>query len=557
NLLRPEISVRGRSDSLRYGSLSVTGLIFDSLTDTAHEKGQVSVIVSSIRPYRSSRVYRKCALDLSGTLSSHDLTVSCGAQSGSYLSVHGGYSKNENIYDAKLSSLMLVNNIIEPVTLIEPVSLTYDLNTSSGTVSKISLTDGQSTLFVDNFKISDQGFAADYELSNLNLFDLSKLLPDKTIISGILNTKGSVGYKNSIPEIDAEMSLSKGYLRKAQLFIPFESTNATVHTDYRKAELDFKSQLFRDLGLIDLNLRIDSPYSVRKLGGSLKVKGLNLGVFAPSATSFLNTLKGSSEVELTFGGTVKKPELYGKVNLKGSAEPSYNLGTVNSFDLSLDACGTTAKVLGKANLNDADVDITGDLDFSESAKGQLRLSAREVPVFLLNYGESVVNIDLLAGLSENISLTGAIDIPRGLIKFKSIENSAQSPSPDEIFVDDKNSLKKVVKSIKTNEVNSSMAINVDVSLGDDVKVDAMGLKANAVGGFTIIKKPEDSTLFGNGKLSLVNGRIDMYGHKFVVNKADAIFKGELLDPFFDAEVVADQSTIEDDVLAGVTVKGPS
>ena len=96
---------------------------------------------------------------------------------------------------------------------------------------------------------------------------------------------------------------------------------------------------------------------------------------------------------------------------------------------------------------------------------------------------------------------------------------------------------------------------MNVLLGDKIKVDAMGLKANAVGSVRVIKSTDSPIVQGQGKVSLVNGRVEVFGHKFIVNKADAIFKKNLFVPYLDAEVVVDQSTIEDDVTAGVYIKG--
>lgn len=77
------------------------------------------------------------------------------------------------------------------------------------------------------------------------------------------------------------------------------------------------------------------------------------------------------------------------------------------------------------------------------------------------------------------------------------------------------------------------------------------MKGRLEGGVSINKEAGKRKLRSSGKISLVNGRADLYGHKFVVNKADSVFKDDIDNPLLYAEVVCDPSYVENDVLAGV------
>ena len=83
----------------------------------------------------------------------------------------------------------------------------------------------------------------------------------------------------------------------------------------------------------------------------------------------------------------------------------------------------------------------------------------------------------------------------------------------------------------------------------------MGLKADAKGFLNIQKSSTQNQIQGLGKLYLEHGRVDLYGHKFIVNKANANFVGSLDAPQLEAEVVVDPSTVENNVVAGVQVYG--
>lgn len=139
-------------------------------------------------------------------------------------------------------------------------------------------------------------------------------------------------------------------------------------------------------------------------------------------------------------------------------------------------------------MNGSKASLNGNLNWENEALGQLNVDADNLPIFLLSYGEAQANVHTKVTLDKILKVTGNVEIPKGLIKFKSIENSAIAPSKDEIFVDDESNLKSVITKLNENGINNDMSIDVDVNLGNDVKVDAMGLKADVLGSVKSIRQ---------------------------------------------------------------------
>ena len=54
---------------------------------------------------------------------------------------------------------------------------------------------------------------------------------------------------------------------------------------------------------------------------------------------------------------------------------------------------------------------------------------------------------------------------------------------------------------------------------------------------------------------MVDGKIDLYGHHFVVGRAETRFNGDIANPSLNVEVYADRAALEDDVDVGIKVTG--
>lgn len=99
-------------------------------------------------------------------------------------------------------------------------------------------------------------------------------------------------------------------------------------------------------------------------------------------------------------------------------------------------------------------------------------------------------------------------------------------------------------------------MKVAIRLGNDVKLDAMGLKTDVSGGLNIRQDPE-KPLAGNGRLVLTNGRFKAYGQNLIIKEGRILFSGPLDRPFLNIEANRDPDTIEGQVTVGVRVTGPA
>ncbi len=69
-----------------------------------------------------------------------------------------------------------------------------------------------------------------------------------------------------------------------------------------------------------------------------------------------------------------------------------------------------------------------------------------------------------------------------------------------------------------------MAIKLAIRLGDDVRLEAMGLKTKVGGGINIRQDPS-RPLAGNGQLVLNDGRFKAYGQNLIIKDGRILFSG--------------------------------
>ncbi|MBQ8478610.1 MAG: translocation/assembly module TamB domain-containing protein, partial [Succinivibrio sp.] len=484
----------------------------------------------------------------------HQLTLSCGSATGSYLGAQGGFDEKTSVYQGTLSNLMLVSNVLDPITLSEPVKVKYDFKEQQGDISKVSLSDGFATINFNNTTLVPKGIKTDLVLENLDLSTCEKYLPNHSKLSGKLSLNSHIEYVAGTPNINGELSATQGRLFASNVFLPYKKVYLKLNANEKLLSSQLEVALARDKGQLALNLEVSDPTSTKALKGNLRLNNLALDLFS-KVTGSVNSLNGVANANLSVSGSLEKPLIFGDVKLKGDAQPRYNVGSVDDFEFIVNAKGSVGDLKGSFTINETKAYLNGSLDWTDKAYGNLNFNAQNLHLFLLSFGEAMVNVNTNAELNDHLKIKGNISIPKGLIKFNSFGNSGVTPSEDEIFVDEQTNLRQVLTNLKSQELNNDLEIDVKVSLGDELKVNAMGLKADAKGFLNIQKSSTQNQIQGLGKLYLEHGRVDLYGHKFIVNKANANFVGSLDAPQLEAEVVVDPSTVENNVVAGVQVYG--
>jgi len=134
-------------------------------------------------------------------------------------------------------------------------------------------------------------------------------------------------------------------------------------------------------------------------------------------------------------------------------------------------------------------------------------------------------------------------VPAALIKTG--DDSIIVESPDVVIVDS--------NEIISEQEQSDINLNVEVTLGDDIRVDAGQFDGELAGSVTVNQQP-GQVMTGSGTIEVVSGDFLVYGQKLTMKRGRVLFSGGPIDdPALDLDVARDVT--EHNVVAGVRVTG--
>lgn len=552
DITSPQARVTATSPKIRLGTHEFSGVTLSASADIARNSVALTLLSDTVSLAPGLSPSRKCALDLNGSLKKHSAVMSCSGRNGGFLGLDGGLDAGTLRWSGRVNDFILESEFADTVSLVSPVPLELNLRTLEGSVGDASLR-GNGVLELSKARFSPKSLGFEIAVKALNIAPFKKLLPEKWDLSGSADGRISVLGNPGLPRVKSDIEISNGRIALPDAVFAFSRFKFGVDGDRGGISFTTDAAIKRDGGNIVGTIHISDPRGVKRLSGSLKVDGFRLSRLRHLGGGF-NDLDGTARSDLTFGGTLARPLIYGTAGVSGSAEPRYDIGRIDRFNFDLTANGHGGALRGTVYMNQGRIDFNGPLDWSEGARGSIALTSRGLTVFLLGYGECQADIDVMAKLDDVPMLTGNISIPTAEIMVNNFEDDAVFPSPDEVIVGSGGAQELIERQRKKVRTEGSV-MDLTVALGSKVRVRAMGLKALAQGQVRLVKGSNDSEPRAQGQISLVDGHAELYGHRFLVSYAQSEFDGKITNPKIRAEVVADPSSIEDDVIAGVRVKG--
>ncbi len=143
--------------------------------------------------------------------------------------------------------------------------------------------------------------------------------------------------------------------------------------------------------------------------------------------------------------------------------------------------------------------------------------------------------------------------------MEELPESAVAVSSDEVIMDGsaKNKANRTAllnKNLPQNGAGMAIKADVSINIGDDVKLDAYGLKTDLNG---LIKVRQGSKGLGlYGQVNLKNGTFASFGQDLLIRKGLISFTGSPSQPTLDIEAIRNPEAMEDaNVTAGVKVTG--
>lgn len=269
-----------------------------------------------------------------------------------------------------------------------------------------------------------------------------------------------------------------------------------------------------------------------------------LPLFVPE----IDRAAGRLDAELTMGGTLGEPLFNGEFAVADGRFEFYRTnfiladarlaGRFEGDEFTFDGRGTTSG--GSVTLDGRFRWPEGVMNGSMQLRGD-RLLVADTPEYRI-----IASPDLkVAASSSGYLVTGQVHIPSALIAPKDLTTSV-STSPDEriVGIDTEDDSPSTLERLRSQ---------IDVVLGDDVRVDSYGLKAKLGGAVTVLTRPAD-VVRGRGAINVISGEYKAFGQDIRITRGRLSYDNTpLSQPTLD--LVAERRIEDEDVTVAVNVRG--
>ena len=412
--------------------------------------------------------------------------------------------------------------------------------------------------FPQAFNVGNNG-EIPFDLKKLDLKLVNKLTENEAF-KGHLNSQGKFSWFKDKPfKLDVKVNgdtidfAQKIDYRTFKLGINKLSVNTQINDNNLTANANIHLQ---NQGRIESELKVSDLLQTRKLGGSLKITGINLNILNQLLAGG-EKISGDINGHLNFAGNLNAPLLNGSLNLNNTKAILNAMPfDINQGELALSFHGSSSTMTGYIQTAESRLDLDGDANWQQLEHWRTRVRAR-AKAFYLNV-PSIAKLKISPNVEIKatptlLDLTGTVDIPWGRIAIESLPESAVSVSSDEVILDKKT--KRTMLPLPA-ESKDGLAIKSDltITIGDDVSVNAYGLNSHLQG--SLMVKQEKGKLGLYGGIDLKQGRYASFGQDLLIRKGQVTFSGIPSQPMLNIEAIRNPEAMEDSkVLAGVKVIG--
>ena len=396
----------------------------------------------------------------------------------------------------------------------------------------------------------------------LERFDLGYLrdkLPRRTLLEGVVKGTADLtvpaGFKG-VPQgrVTLESAGLKGTIQMPEedFVLGFDAFTVAGELREKRISLDWLLDIAGN-GRISGSASVTEPLGEKKLDGTLRMEDLSVAMVNPLLSAG-EKAEGVIFGDLRFGGTLLAPTLTGETGIRDARVDSTKLPfeMLPSY-VTLRFGGRDSVFEGLLKTPKGEVNIEGNASWETLEAWRAKVSVKSKTLRLTV--PPMAELDLstymsFEALPDKYRLEGLLSVPWARITVQELPESAVAVSEDEVRLDRPGSWRKAADS---NKKPVPLESALFIVVGDDVRVDAMGLKARLTGKLHV--EQMQNTLGLNGQITVPFGQFRAYGQDLIVRKGEFLFSGPISNPLLTIEAVRNSERTADDVVAGVRVTG--
>lgn len=539
------VSITADSEGLAWDAISLNRFTLNGHYDYAPDEEELSLEVSSSGAGIGELAIDSLELTLEGNPNRHKLRLRSDGDIQTTLTLDGALA--EGGWRGRLQPLSL----IFPAgswELDREVDIDFLEETRQLSFAPHCWREGEADLCIDQFNMGQNG-AARMELEG-DLKRISQYLPERYRIQAPLRATLETRWEElAVQEIAASLEIAGGELRQDRLIgewttFAWERLLLNYQGDRENGRL---LGSLRQGGEESLAVDLNMPSALDgQLSGEMVLRSVELQAFE-NFIDELGRLRGKVAGTLQFGGQVQRPEINGSIALRdGLATLARSPTSLENVSLEARFRGRFAEFGGQASVGGGSSNLEGILDWREQPRLSLALKGDEKKLSIPPTTELTVAENLLLEISAaRFSLTGELNVPRGKFVLEELPQDAVEVSDDVVLYDGMG--KPLYKATPT-----LIDMDVRINIADQFRVSTDGL-AGRVGGELTLRRRPGKPLQVFGGMGVIEGRFDLLGPRFEVERGSLSFVGVPDNPQLD--IVLERQITEDQVTVGIRVGG--
>lgn len=554
NLQAPQLLADLTASGLQWQALRINRVKIDGdVRSTDQIQGQLAVRVEQLK--QDALEVSLLTLDAKGSEKQHQLQLKIdGKPVSGQLALQGSFDRQQQRWRGNLNNTRFDTPVGE-WRLTRAIALDY-LNTEQ----KISVgphcwQNPNAELCVPKTIEAGQSGQASVVLNRFDLAMIKPFLGPDTALSGVFTGRADVSWKpgGALPE--AKVTLAGNGVKVVQqvqgnaLPIAFDTLTLNAGLNNGRAQADWRIKLTNN-GQFDGNIQVADPQVRRTISGNVNITNISLALINPALMKG-ESAAGMLNANLRLGGSAQKPLVFGRLALdRAKVQGHWMPFDMTDARLAVNFNGMTSTLEGLLSTTRGQLNLAGDADWRDINAWRARIAAKgdKLRVTVPPMIRIDVSPDLVFEATPQLfSLNGKVDIPWARITVQELPESAVGVSSDEVMLDDQ--LKPIQPKTASIPINSNLMIHV----GNDVRLNAFGLKARLKGDLKVVQDKKGLGL--NGQIDIPSGRFHAYGQDLIVRKGQLMFSGPPDQPLLNIEAIRNPESTEDDVTAGVRVTG--
>lgn len=514
----PRVAARGTGDALAYGEFRAAHAELDARVALAGR----SEFTLKLTDVAAGLPLRSLSLAGSGTRATHRLRAElAGAEGAATVVLEGGERAGGwrgRLMEAQVAPPAANAASAQEVWILEePAALSYARGSLDLEPACLAAAASRACAEVE---LGEERQHLAFRARNFELRHLHPWLRSDWVLSGAITGTASLRLAGGeLTQLRADLTSTAGALEGGDVKVAFGPGQLSVLPDEQRLHARFRlrpagGEVEGDVWIAPGPALLDRP-----MLGDLRLRLPDLA-WLPVLSPEIAAARGAIDADLHVSGSLRGPSLDGQLKVSNGRVQLMTPG-IELTDISAAfERGRNAPLRLRAQARSGSGPFTVDGEFRSL---QPRL-AGEIAV----RGENVLGInrpDIRAWLSPDLKfaldgrsarLTGVLGVPRAEITPRQLDRGGVGPSSDQVLV--------VEEGQAPPGGTFAIESEVKIVLGDDVRIDGLGLKTRLTGAITAYDDPARPTR-ARGELRLDGGRYRAYAQDLQIETGRLIFAG--------------------------------